>query len=143
MKLSLSERTMCEVSVTLTTNNRYFETSVSFRRRDMDVNMWRDGRRGVEPDKGSGGSCGPVYLHGNVPTGSHARTKDEPPSARTTRARARLPVQHGRVCTYICICISMCRLRPWPTSLYASARRHVRRRGKGTEGDVLRPLLKM
>lgn len=52
--------------------------------------------RRLASDKGSGGSCGPVYLHGNIATGSHARTKDEsePPFART-RAIARSPVHHA------------------------------------------------
>ncbi|TGZ57624.1 hypothetical protein DBV15_03989 [Temnothorax longispinosus] len=38
-KLSVRKRTARGVSYTLCSNNRYFETSVAFRRCDMDVNM--------------------------------------------------------------------------------------------------------
>lgn len=101
---------------------------------------------GFEPDKGSAGSCGPVYLHGNIPTGSHARTKDEsePPFARAlaTRAIARSPVQRTvanvpvnvHVNRWVYPCVSS----PAP---YASPRRHVRMRGRAEE--VLRSRLKM
>ncbi|KYQ59078.1 hypothetical protein ALC60_01913 [Trachymyrmex zeteki] len=53
------------------------------------------GMSGVVLDKGSGESCGPGYLHGNIPTGSYTCTKDEP-FARilATRAIARSPVHH-------------------------------------------------
>ncbi|KYN19224.1 hypothetical protein ALC57_08401 [Trachymyrmex cornetzi] len=62
------------------------------------------GMSGVVPDKGSGESCGPGYLHGNIPTGSYACTKDEP-FARilARRAIARSPVHHGRAHERVCI----------------------------------------
>jgi len=89
---------------------------------------------GVEPDKGSGGSCGPAYLHGNVPTGSYARTKDEnePPFARTlaTRAIARSPVHHGRECERVCIPL---RVVPFfgPPCISAKARTNAGGKGRG------------
>jgi hypothetical protein len=100
-----------------------------------------DGTGGVEPDKGSGGSCGPAYLHGNVPTGSHARAQ-RTRASHLLRAHSRRERLHAHLCTVdvhvngFRMCLHTCRpplpFFPWP--YHASAWRHVRMYGdKGPE----------
>jgi len=86
---------------------------------------------GIAPDKRSIGSCGPAYLHGNIPTGSQL-------TQRTRRARTFCAHTHANDCTFA---LYKLRTRTVLYVLLLHQRRHVPEKyGKkgGSKGSCLK-----